>query len=130
MFFQQSSERNVRGWVSIRSFPDNPLLCPVLAITAYLSRTKPLCSNDNAFFVSFVKPHMSVKARTLARWLKQVMLAAGIDISMFSSHATRSASAAFMRDHLNYSVKEICAVANWSTKSGVFQKFYDRYVVK
>ena len=73
---------------------------------------------------------MSVKARTLARWLKQVMLAAGIDTSMFSPHATRSASAAFMRDQLNYSVKEICDVANWSTKSGVFQKFYDRYVVK
>ena len=130
LFFQQSSERNVRGWVSIRSFPDNPLLCPVLAITAYLSRTKPLCSNDHSFFVSFVKPHMSVKARTLARWLKQVMSAAGIDTSMFSPHATRSASAAFMRDQLSYSVKEICAVANWSTKSGVFQKFYDRYVVK
>ena len=73
---------------------------------------------------------MSVKPRTLARWLKQVMSAAGIDILMFSLHATRSASAAFMRDHMSYSVKEICAVANWSTKSGVFQKFYDRYVVK
>ena len=130
MFFQQSSEHNVRGWVTIKLFPANPLLCPVLAITAYLSRTKPLCSNDNAFFVSFVKPHMSVKPCTLAHWLKQVMLAAGIDISMFSSHATRSTSAAFMRDHLSYSVKEICAVANWSTKSGVFKKFYDRYVVK
>ena len=73
---------------------------------------------------------MSMKPHTLARWLKQVMSAAGIDILMFSSHATRSALATFMRDHLNYSVKEICAVANWSTKSGVFLKFYDRYVVK
>ena len=73
---------------------------------------------------------MFVKPCTLARWLKQVMSAAGIDISMFSLHATRSASAAFMRDHQNYSVKEICVVANWSTKSGVFQKFYDIYVVQ
>ena len=114
----------------IKLFPENPLLCPVLAITAYLSRTKPLCSDDNSFFISFVQPHKSVKPCTLARWMKQILSVAGIDISMFSSHTVRSASAAFMRDQLNYSIKEICAVANWSTKSGVFQKFYDRYVVK
>ena len=79
-------------------------MCPVLAIIAYLSRTKPFCGNDNAFFVSFAKRHMSVKPRILARWLKQVMSAAGIDISMFFSFATRSASAAFMTDHMSYSV--------------------------
>ena len=114
----------------IKLFPENPLLCPVLAITAYLSRTKPLCSNNNNFFISFVKPHKSVKAQTLARWMKQIMSVAGVDISMFASHAVRSASAAFMRDQMNFSIKEICAVANWSTRSSVFQKFYDRYVVK
>ena len=129
-FLQQSNEHNLQGWVMIKLFPENPLLCPVLAITAYLSRTKPLCSNDSKFFISFVKPHKSVKARTLARWMKQIMSVVGVDISMFASHAVRSASAAFMRDQMNFSVKEICAVANWSTKSGVFQKFYDRYVVK
>ena len=128
--FQQSNERNLRGWVMIKLFPENPLLCPVLAITTYLSRTKPLCSDNNNFFISFVKPHKSVKARTLAHWMKQIMSVAGVDISMFASHAARSASAAFMRDQMNFSVKEICAVANWSTRSGVFQKFYDRYVIK
>ena len=30
------------GWVTIKLFPDNPLLCPVLAIIVYLSRTSPL----------------------------------------------------------------------------------------
>ena len=44
---------------------------------------------------------------------------------MFASHAVRGVSVAFMRDQIIYS-----AVANWSNKSGVFQKFYDRYVVK
>ena len=117
-FFQQSREHNLRGWVTIILFPENPLLCPDLAITAYLYRTKPLCSDNNYFFISFVKPHKSMKPPTLARWMKQILLVAGIDISMFSLHAVRSASAAFMRDQLNYSIKEICAVANWSTKSG------------
>ena len=130
LFFQQSNKHNLRGWVTIQSFPENPLLCPVLAITAYISRTKPLCSDFNNFFISFVEPHKFVKACTLAHWMKQILLVAGVDISMFTSHAVRSVSAAFMRDQLNYSVKEICAVANWSTKRGVFQKFYDIYVVK
>ena len=107
--FQQSNDRNLRGWVTIQLFPENPLLCPVLAITAYLSRKKHLCSDDSKFFISFVK---SVKAHTLACWMKQIMLVAGVDISMFASHAVRSTSAAFMRDQMNYSVKEICAVAN------------------
>ena len=128
--FQQSNEHNMRGWVTIKLFPENPLLCPVLEITADLSRTKPVCSNDNNFFISFVKPHKSIKACTLACWMKQILLVAGVDISMFASHAVSSASAAFMREKLNYSAKEICAVANWSTRSGVFQKLYDRYVVK
>ena len=128
--FQQSNERNLRGWVMIKLFPENPLLCPVLAITVYLSRTKPLCSDDSQFFISFVKPHKSIKARTLASWMKQIMSVAGVDILMFASHAVRSALASFMRDQMNFSVKDICTVANWSTKSGVFQKFYDIYVVK
>ena len=104
-FLQQSSEHNLRGWVTIKLFPENPLLCPVLAITAYISRTMPLCSDDNFFFISFVKPHKSMKPRTLAHWMKQILSVAGIDISMFSSHAVRSASAAFMKDQLNYSIK-------------------------
>ena len=57
--------------------------------------------------------------------MKQILLVAGVDISMFAPHAVRGVSAAFMRDLIIYS-----AVANWSTKRSVFQKFYVRYVVK
>ena len=104
------------GWVTTKLFPDNPLLCPVLTIIVYLSRTKPPCSNDSKFFISFVKPHKSVNKRTLARWVKQILLVAGVDIFMFASHAVRGVSVAFMRDQIIYS-----AVANWSNKSSVFQ---------
>ena len=87
--FQQSNEHNLRGWVTIQLFPDNPLLCPVLAITAYLSRTKPLCSDNNKLFISFVKPHKSIKARTLAHWMKQILSVAGVCLLLMLLGAPR-----------------------------------------
>ena len=107
----------------IQSFPENPLLCPILAITAYLSRTKPLCGDNSQFFIYFVLPHKSIQACTLARWMKQILSATGAYISIFTAHTVRGASAVFMRDQRNYSVKEICTIDNWSTKSGVSRSY-------
>ena len=70
----------MRGWVNVKSFPENPLLCPVRSLQDYLARTSQLRVNTDDFglFISLIKPHKSVKSPTLARWLRETLSAAGI----------------------------------------------------
>ena len=46
---------------------------------------------DN-LFLSFVPLHQVVKTGSIDRWLKLVMEEAGIDMSKFKAHSTRSAA--------------------------------------
>ena len=48
-----------------------------------------------------------------------MMELAGIDVTEFAQHASHSATAAHLRKK-DYSVKQICYVANWSQSSGVY----------
>ena len=41
-----------------------------------------------------VRPHKSVTSKTLSRWVREVLGAAGIDTSQWDPHSTRAASAA------------------------------------
>ena len=121
----------MRGWVNVRTFPENPLLCPVRSLQDYLARTSQLRVNTDDFglFISLIKPHKSVTPPTLARWLKETLSAAGIDISIFKPHSTRSASAAHLKSSKAANATQICKAANWSQKTGTFKRFYDRVVL-
>ena len=109
-------------------FPDNSLLCPVEALTQYLTKTEPLRVRDDGasrvtqLFIACIKPHNPIVSSTIARWLKKVLEKAGINTSIFKAHSTRGASvsAAAMR---GVSTNDILHAADWSTET-VFQKFY------
>ena len=105
-------------------------ICPQLAVREYVLRTKVLRADDKSFFVSYAKPYKSVTSRTLARWLTKLLAASGVDTTQFAPHATRSASAAYSMEHLGMSVLDICRRADWSLKSGVFGRFYDRCIAR
>ena len=121
----------MRGWVNVRSIPENPLLCPVRSLQDYLARTSQLRVNTDDFglFISLIKPHKSVKPPTLARWLRETLSAAGIDISMFAPHSTRSALAALQKSNQAATATQICKAAHWSLKSGTYKRFYNRVVL-
>ena len=61
------------------SFPANPTLCPVMALKAYENKTKPIRGDETKLLISFIKPHKAVTSSSVARWLKSVLSAAGID---------------------------------------------------
>ena len=76
-------------------------------------------------FVSNTKPFQPVTTVTLARWLTSVMDRAGIDISLYKAHSTRSSSAsAQVRKGL--SLSEVLKKGNWSERSRTFKLFYLR----
>ena len=85
--------------------------------------------NHENLFLSLRPPHAPVGSKTLARWLTELLTLAGINTAAFQQHATRSASAAYHRSERMLSIKEICQLADWSETSGVYELFYQRFVM-
>lgn len=78
---------------SILSF-DCPKLCVVSCMKMYeqkLNVFRPM--NENQLLISFVKPYKAVSSATISRWVRTVMLEAGIDLSKFGAHSFRGAIA-------------------------------------
>ena len=107
---------------SFPSFPGNPTLCPVMALKAYEDKTGPIRGDETKLLISFIKPHKAVTSSSVARWLKSVLGAAGIDTAIFSAHSTRGASSSAAAN-VGITTNDILKAANWSSES-VFQKFY------
>ena len=114
------------------SFPQNPQICVFECLSSYIDRTEHWRSCDketskyDPLLRSTVKPHKGVSPNTVSRWIKDMLSAAGIDISIFKAHSTRGASSskAFQQ---GVSVNEIIALADWSSSS-TFCKYYKRNV--
>ena len=68
---------------------------------------------------------MTVSSQTLARWATDLLSDAGVDTEIFKAHSTRAAASNLHSRSL--SSIQICKLADWSTTSGVYQKFYLRY---
>ena len=52
-----------------------------------------LARRINLALVSFVKPYKAVTSSMIGHWTKTVLASADIDVSVFSAHSTRCASA-------------------------------------
>ena len=79
----------------ILKFPSSNNLDPVQCLRAYLNLTasqRETNMQKDRLFLSFIRPHQVVKTCCIARWLKLVMEEAGIDMSKFKVHSTRSAA--------------------------------------
>ena len=76
-------------------------------------------------FIGLQKPHTPVTKSTLARWLKDVLVSSGIDMSMYTSPSTRSASTSVAA--LKILIDSVLKTAGWR-KDCVFRKFYQREV--
>jgi len=69
------------------SFPHDPGLCPVVTLRAYEERTAPIRGTESKLFLALIKPCKVVTSSTIARWLKLLLEAAGVDISVFNAHS-------------------------------------------
>ena len=109
------------------SFPDNSQLCPVETLKQYEVLTAPLRpSTTTNLFIALVKPHKAVSSATIARWLREVLKLAGIDVSIFSGHSVRGASVSAAAG-AGITTNDILKAADWSSDS-VFRRFYYRPV--
>lgn len=109
---------------------ENPSICPATVLQAYIDRTLTLRRDnvDDHLFISLRKPHKKVCSQTLSHWVKKVLAASGIDISVFGAHSTRHASTSAAH-RLGINLEVVRKAAGWSNSSNVFLKYYNREVV-
>ena len=110
----------------LKEFPQDRSLCVVNCIKMYLQRTQDLVHGENVFICSFRPPYKAIGSQTLARWTMTIMASAGIDISVFKSHSTRSASASHLIN-AGTPLSEVLKQGSWTDES-TFRHFYLRDV--
>ena len=109
--------------IVLKAYAPDRRLCPVTVLYEYLRRTKDLRTHDS-FLIAIIKPHGSVSAATVARWIKSVLIWSGIDTNIFGAHSTRGAStsrASF--DHVP--INTILKTAGWS-RNETFATYYKK----
>ena len=75
----------------VRGFEENPLLCPVQALLAYVRKTRHRRGKVDELFV-LVTTHIPRPAskQSVCRWVKDILSHSGLD--KYNVHSTRSAS--------------------------------------
>ena len=100
-----------------------------MCINTYLDRSGEWRSKTgegntipNQLLLSHTKPHEEVTKATIARWLKEILALAGINIGTYKAHSTRAAASS-KAESMGLSIEEVIAKGNWSSKS-MFERFY------
>ena len=113
--------------IVFRAYTENKLLCPVACIKEYLHFRAGLADEKyTQFFITHGKPHHPISKDTLARWVKEVMLCAGIDVTTFKPHSTRGASTT-KASHLGIPLSDILKQGQWPNAKTFFN-FYCREI--
>ncbi len=110
-----------------KSYPHDEDLCVIKCLVEYIDRTDKIRhKDDQQLFITHGKPNRAAARGTIARWLKEVMLAAGINMGIFSSHSVRSASVSAVSTRLP--LQTILRTGGW-TSATTFSKYYNKPVV-
>ena len=116
--------------ISYQVYTQDPNLCIVKTLDEYISHREGWRSGEECsqLLLSFVNPHKPVVSSTISGWLKNILKKAGIDISTFKAHSTRSASTS-KADLSGAPIEEILKRGCWSNKS-TWQKFYNKNIIQ
>lgn len=100
--------------IRFTAYHSDDRLCVVKTLREYLQR-RTLLTKGKQLFISFRKPHLPVHKDTIARWLKTVLLNAGVDTTIFSAHSYRLASTS-KADVANIPITDILKQGQWSSE--------------
>ena len=73
-------------------YPHDRELCPVTVLRKYLAIRDNLVTNVDQLIITHGKPHKAASKDTVARWIKETVMLAGVDTSIFKPHSCRAAS--------------------------------------
>ena len=84
-------------------------------------------NNETQLLLSYIQQHKQVVPSTISGWLKNVLKSSGINVSLFTSHSTRSATTS-KASASGLSMIEIIERGTWSNMS-TRQKFYKKAII-
>ena len=113
--------------VVLKEYTNDGKLCVVSLVKEYLRRTNVLRKGETQLLLCHTKPYGAASKDTIGRWIKTVMMKAGIDTSVFKPHATRSAATSAEKA-AKVSIDQVMTTAGWHSSS-IFGKYYDKPVV-
>ena len=108
--------------VKFMTYPEEEKLCVIKHLQEYIKQTQVLRNICSLLLLCHVKPHGPASKDTISRWCKNVLKSAGIDVSKFTAHSTRSASTSFFAER-NVNIKDIMMSAGWSNEI-TLQRYY------
>jgi hypothetical protein len=113
-----------QGEITLCGYAPDRRLCIVTVLKEYIDRTEKLRGGHSPLFIAISKPHRPVSRDTVSRWIKYTLTAAGIDMSIFTPHSTRSASTSAAH-RAKVPIGSILATAGWANSS-TFAKYYNK----
>ena len=109
--------------LSFSAYPVDIRLCVVDTLRHYLDLTQQLRNGNMQLFLSVKEPYSPVSKDTIARWIRQILAIAGIDVSVFKAHSVRSASVSAASAFVP--VADIMNRAGWSQEK-TFSTYYNK----
>ncbi|XP_073238147.1 uncharacterized protein [Porites lutea] len=110
--------------IVLKKYDHDKTLCVFTLLQEYLITTSNLRGSCSQLLICHCKPHGPASKDTISRWLKQVMLDAGINTSVFKPHSTRSAATSAAKS-ADVPLDEIMTTAGWRSSS-VFAVYYNK----
>lgn len=109
--------------ITFKAYAPDRRLCVHTALVSYLQRTLDTRGKVTSLFLTTTVPRKAASRDTLRRWTRDLMGSAGVDLSIFSPHSTRSASSSTAAKYLPLST--IVKAIGWS-KSSTFTTYYHK----
>ena len=102
--------------LEFRIYRDDPKLCVVQNLTAYLQRTSGYRDIQNPqLFISYQRPFHPVTKDTVSRWINDAMKKAGLDMTKYVTHSCRAAaSSALLKRRVP--VSKLLNACGWSSE--------------
>lgn len=116
------------GQLTFKAYAPDRRLCVVTVLKEYLKRTLEVRGKIQNLLLTTTKPTKAASRDTIRRWTKNALIQAGIDMTIFSPHSTRSASTSKAQAS-KLPLKTILQTAGWSTES-TFSKYYCKEITK
>jgi integrase len=111
------------GPLTFRCYSDEKL-CLVCRLRDYIAETETVRDAGKHLLLSYIKPHRPVSRDTIGRWIRSTLHDAGIDISVYKPHSTRSAAASAAARG-GAPIDAIMSRIGW-TNARTFAQFYNK----
>lgn len=109
--------------IEILSHTQDPKLCLETHIKQCITNTESL-RQTSTLLISYTKPHKAVTNSTIAGWVKSTLIEAGVDVSIFSAHSSRTAASSYgLLSGLP--LRDILKAGGWSNAE-VFARHYNK----